>query len=211
MVSTADRPRSERLTRGHWIEAALDALVEQGIEGVRIDRLCRTLGVTKGSFYHHFAGRDDLLEGIADYWAEIQPADTRELVESFRDDPMRQLATVTKLVADRDIGRRDHAMRAWAAADEHAAHSVQRADRHVLALLERILAGLGVAEDEVYPLARVLFFTALGAHDAPLLFDGRSRHALSGYLLRLVRERAGASSRHDQNDVQIPGLRAHAR
>jgi AcrR family transcriptional regulator len=193
MASTTDRPRPARLTRDRWIEAALDALVEQGIEGVRIDRLCRNLGVTKGSFYHHFTSREELLEAVADFWAETQPTDGQAMVESLRDAPMRQLAAVTKLVADRDIGRRDHAMRAWAAADERAARAVQRADRQILALLETILAGLGVPDDEVHPLARVLFFTALGAHDAPTLFDGRSRHALSGYLLRLVRERARSS------------------
>jgi AcrR family transcriptional regulator len=192
-ISMADRSRTDRRTRDHWIEAALDALVELGIEGVRIDRLCRNLGVTKGSFYHHFGGRDELLAAVADYWAETQPHDAAALVERSSRDAMRQLADVTKLVADRDIGRRDHAMRAWAAADERAAQAVQRADRQILGLLESILEGLGVPEDEVHPLARVLFFTALGAYDAPLLFDGRSRHALSDYLLRLVRERAGVA------------------
>ena len=94
----------------------------------------------------------------------------------------------------RDIGRRDHAMRAWAAADSRAAHCVQAADRQILGLLEKILAGVGVPADEVHPLARVLFFTALGAHDAPTLFDSRSQRSLSRYLLRLVGERASSGS-----------------
>jgi len=194
MTSTGEREQSDRLTRGRWIDAALDALVEQGIEGLRIDRLCRVLAVTKGSFYHHFARRDDLLSAVADYWAETQPAEAAALVRSGSDDPIRQLAAVTKLVADRDIGRRDHAMRGWAAADERAAKAVKQADRQVLGMLERILGTLGVPQDEVHPLARVLFFTALGAHDAPALFDGRSRRSLSGYLLRLVQDRAGRPS-----------------
>ncbi|MGH0033850.1 MAG: TetR/AcrR family transcriptional regulator [Myxococcota bacterium] len=183
--------RRGRLSRGRWIGAALDALVADGIEGVRIDRLCRDLGVTKGSFYHHFAGREDLLEAMADYWEATQPQDTAGVVARAEGDPMQQLVEITRLVADRDIGRRDHAMRAWAAADERAARSVQAADRQVLGLLEKILASFGVPAEEVHPLARVLFFTALGAHDAPMLFDSRSQRSLSRYLLRLVRERAG--------------------
>lgn len=192
MASTTERKR--RLSRDDWIDAALDALVADGIEGVRIDRLCRDLRVTKGSFYHHFDGRDGLLEALAAYWADISPRQAVVVVDSFQDDAMKQLIEVARLVADRDIGRRDHAMRAWAAADQRAARAVQRADRKILRVLEKIMAGLGVPEDEIHPLTRVLFFASLGAHDAPALFDGRSRDSISGYLLRLVGERAGRST-----------------
>lgn len=192
MGSTIERRR--RLSREDWIDAALNALVAEGIEGVRIDRMCRDLGVTKGSFYHHFEGRDGLLEALGAYWADIAPQEAVGVVESFQGDPMKQLIEVARLVADRDIGRRDHAMRAWAAADPRAARSVQRADRKILGVLEKIMAELGVPEDEVHPLTRVLFFTSLGAHDAPTLFDGRSRDSLSRYLLRLVGERAERST-----------------
>jgi AcrR family transcriptional regulator len=197
MISTTNGARRvrRRLSREDWIETALAALAEEGIEGVRIDRLCRDLGVTKGSFYHHFEGREALLIALANYWADTEPEDAATLVGSWRGDPMRQLIEITRLVADRDMGRRDHAMRAWAAADQRAAHSVQRADRRILALLEKLLAELGVPADEIYPLARVLFFTALGAHDAPTLFDGRSRRSLSKYLLCLVKDRAESVQR----------------
>ena len=184
-----DKPRG-RLSRARWIGAALDALVADGIQGVRIDRLCRDLSVTKGSFYHHFNGREDLLDAVADFWAETEPGAVAALVADASGDPMQQLLEITGPVADRDIGRRDHAMRAWAAADPRAAKSVQAADRQILGLLEKILADLGVPADEVHPLARVLFFTALGAHDAPMLFDSRSQRSLAKYLLRLVQERA---------------------
>jgi AcrR family transcriptional regulator len=189
MTSATDR-REGRLSRPRWVGAALDALVEDGIEGVRIDRLCRDLGVTKGSFYHHFAGREDLLDAVAGFWAETEPQEVTALVADVDGDPMQQLLEITRPVADRDIGRRDHAMRAWAAADARAAKSVQAADRQILGLLEKILADLGVPADEVHPLARVLFFTGLGAHDAPMLFDSRSQRSLAKYLLRLVQERA---------------------
>jgi AcrR family transcriptional regulator len=189
MASTTDG-RQGRLSRARWVGAALDALVADGIEGVRVDRLCGDLGVTKGSFYHHFAGREDLLDAVADFWSETEPREVTALVADASGDPMEQLLELTRPVADRDSGRRDHAMRAWAAADARAAESVQAADRQILGLLEKILADLGVPADEVHPLARVLFFTALGAHDAPMLFDSRSQRSLARYLLRLVQERA---------------------
>ena len=191
----AERARKPRLTRAEWIEAALNALVADGIEGVRLDRLCRDLGVTKGSFYHHFEGREELLDAVARFWAETQPQDVTALVAELAGDPMGQLEAITRRVADRDIGRRDHCMRAWAAADDRAARSVQIADRQVLGLLEKILADFGLPEDEVHPLSRVLFFTSLGAQDAPMLFDSRSQRSLKKYLRRLVVERAQGPAR----------------
>lgn len=47
-----------------WIDAALQVLAEQGIEGVKVERLANELGVTKGSFYWHFKDREALLVGM---------------------------------------------------------------------------------------------------------------------------------------------------
>ncbi len=42
-----------------------------GVGAVRVEVLARSLGVTKGSFYHHFSKRADLLEAMLDTWREI--------------------------------------------------------------------------------------------------------------------------------------------
>jgi AcrR family transcriptional regulator len=57
-----------RLDSRAWVQAALDILAEQGIDGVRVESLARNLGVTKGSFYWHFRDRDALFEAILDAW-----------------------------------------------------------------------------------------------------------------------------------------------
>jgi AcrR family transcriptional regulator len=51
-----------------WIAAANDLLVSENIRGVRISALCLKLKVTKGSFYWHFSGREDLLRALLDSW-----------------------------------------------------------------------------------------------------------------------------------------------
>ncbi len=193
MTSTPDSSGGGRLSRQAWIDAVLDALVDGGIEAVRIERLSEKLGVTKGSFYHHFASRDDLLEAVTDYWAHTQTDEVLRLVAPTRGDAVEKLTAVMLLAQRRDIGRRDHAMRIWGAVDARAARAVKAADAVIVDLVEKTLAGAGVPRDEVKPLARVLFFTALGAYNAPTLADAASRRALNRYLLRLVRDRAGAA------------------
>jgi len=188
--------RATRLGRQDWIEAVLDVLAERGIEGVRIDRICERLEVTKGSFYHHFGGREDLLDAVADYWANTQPKDSAIVFENPEVDASDRLDAITRLVNDRGLGPRDHAMRAWAMADERAAAAVRTADRQILALLERLLRDVQVPADEVEPLARVLFFSTIGTYDAPTALPRGSRRALAAYLLRLVHERARSRPEH---------------
>jgi AcrR family transcriptional regulator len=63
--------RSSRLTRKEWIDAAWNALAHGSIETVKVDRLAKDLGVTRGSFYYHFSNRDDLLDAVLDRWLRL--------------------------------------------------------------------------------------------------------------------------------------------
>jgi len=64
-VAPGDRGR---LSANAWVEAALDLIAEQGVAALAVEPLARRLGVTKGSFYWHFASRDALLEAALRRW-----------------------------------------------------------------------------------------------------------------------------------------------
>lgn len=84
-----------RLSAEDWAQAALDLIAEQGVAAVAVEPLARRLGVTKGSFYWHFATREALLKAALERWesqdidtvfAQVEPiADPRaRLCELFR-------------------------------------------------------------------------------------------------------------------------------
>jgi AcrR family transcriptional regulator len=90
-----ERAERSRLSAADWEGAALDLIAEHGVFAVAVEPLARRLGVTKGSFYWHFANRDALLEATLRRWehadAEVlmsqvdRIVDPRErLVELFR-------------------------------------------------------------------------------------------------------------------------------
>lgn len=60
-------PRT-RLSRADWIDAALSALADGGLVALAVEPLAARLGVTKGSFYSHFASRDELVEATLGRW-----------------------------------------------------------------------------------------------------------------------------------------------
>ena len=57
-----------RLSAADWEEAALATLAENGLGAVAVESLARRLGVTKGSFYWHFATREALIKAALERW-----------------------------------------------------------------------------------------------------------------------------------------------
>lgn len=66
----ANRPGSDRvtLTPTDWEQAALELIADNGVSALGVEPLARRLDITKGSFYWHFSGRDDLLKRALARW-----------------------------------------------------------------------------------------------------------------------------------------------
>ncbi|TDH38932.1 TetR/AcrR family transcriptional regulator [Pseudohoeflea suaedae] len=56
--------------RERLLEAARDVVRAKGFSATSIDDLCRSAGVTKGAFFHHFRSKEDLGVEAARFWAE---------------------------------------------------------------------------------------------------------------------------------------------
>jgi len=63
------RSNEGRLTRKDWILAGQDMLRAEGIAGLKLASLTGRLGVSTGSFYHHFADFEDYLGAVAEYFS----------------------------------------------------------------------------------------------------------------------------------------------
>jgi len=68
------------LSATDWEREALVLIGEQGIPALAVEPLARRMGVTKGSFYWHFTGRESLLDRALQRWEEH---DSRNLNKSL--------------------------------------------------------------------------------------------------------------------------------
>jgi AcrR family transcriptional regulator len=107
--STAERKNEaqvgerNRLSAADWEQAALDLIAEQGLAGLAVESLARRLGVTKGSFYWHFASREALIQAALARWEQSDVealmrqvdriADPRERLEQLFRRTSRELRT----------------------------------------------------------------------------------------------------------------------
>lgn len=57
--------------RQKLLDAALAVIREKGYVATTVDELCARAGVAKGSFFHHFDGKEALAVAAANYWSEM--------------------------------------------------------------------------------------------------------------------------------------------
>ena len=84
------------LTRNDWTLAALYAIAGGGIAAVAVEPLAKQLGATKGSFYWHFANRDELVGAALDMWERLGTTDVIEELDQVAD-PTRRLERLFEL------------------------------------------------------------------------------------------------------------------
>lgn len=139
----------KRLERADWLRVARVALLNGGPAAVRVERLADELGITRGSFYWHFADRAALLDALLREWEE-------ELHDALADVPsVAGPAAVHELTAflaprvaasERGEMPSDAAIFAWAAADEAVAARVNRAEEERVVFIRRVVGDDDVGE-----------------------------------------------------------------
>jgi AcrR family transcriptional regulator len=134
----------EDLSRGDWLKAARLALLTGGVEAVRVEKLARALNVTKGSFYWHFKGREELLEALLREWEKELAHDIIPRLRGRRGrDALRvllRLMVERVPLGEKGILPSDAAMFTWASISPAVARRVNRAERNRIELLKRIIA-----------------------------------------------------------------------
>jgi TetR/AcrR family transcriptional repressor of nem operon len=56
------------------LNAALQVIRAKGYSATRIEDVCEAAGLTKGSFFHHFKGKEDMAVAAAQHWGEVTGA-----------------------------------------------------------------------------------------------------------------------------------------
>ena len=124
--------------RDRWLDEGLKVLAEQGAPGIRIDPIADRLGLSKGSFHHHFAGAADYRGAILDRYESGAYRALAGLLPADGQDPVAALAGLRGRVSELFDPRLEVAVRAWAFQDAAARAVQERVDTARLAAIERL-------------------------------------------------------------------------
>ena len=74
MTSALAPARNATDSRTRLLDAALATIRRKGYNATTVDDLCAATGLSKGSFFHHFRGKEDLAVAAARHWSETTGA-----------------------------------------------------------------------------------------------------------------------------------------
>ncbi len=72
--SAYERRKDPEGVRSALIDAAARMIAEKGLNRLTIDAVAKAAGVTKGGLFHHFATKDDLIQGVQNAMIDIADA-----------------------------------------------------------------------------------------------------------------------------------------
>ncbi|WP_162148891.1 TetR/AcrR family transcriptional regulator [Arthrobacter sp. H20] len=185
---------SNRLTADDWAKAALDVIAAAGVDQVTVEGLGRDLGVTKGSFYWHFANRQALITAALDLWERRA---TIEVIEQLMKivDPVARLRVLFEIsLGDAVDGPLDAALVA-SVNDPVVGVTVRSVTRRRIEFLEQLFTDMALSASEAGIRARIAYSAYVGhflvsrALDDAVDLDG----FLNGYIDQLVASLAADS------------------
>jgi len=175
-VRTADR------TPRDWLEAGQSLLRQGGLKALKLRPLADELGVSTGSFYHHFADFDAYQGRLAAYFAEAQVTELIEAIRRAEPDPVGRIRLLAQLVRRRGLSRLSIAMRAWAESDPRARTAVERHDDLMLGFLTNCLEAVGFSRHDAGVRGYALMTLGLSKVHAPHLPRPQLMEELIGIL-----------------------------
>lgn len=164
---TSSPPSSQnRLTEQSWIDAAVRHIIKESMSDIRVEKLARDLGVTKGSFYWHFRNHQHLLQRVLEQWTERATIRVTEWSKSGNASGVERITRLLELPsnvsADNHGADIELAVRSWARRDETAADIVTKIDKMRLNNFVELISELGFAGEEARQRAAIALAFMLG-------------------------------------------------
>jgi len=161
-MATPAGATNSRLSVDGWVQEGFRVLAEEGVKALTLGRLCSRLGVTKGSFYWHFADMNAYRTALIDTWAAVRDAD-RGAFEGLASEPPRQRLSrmMTALVGPRHW-MLERAMREWARSEPAVAAAVRASDRRVVAAVRQAFLDDGFEPQQAEMRANATFAAGIG-------------------------------------------------
>jgi AcrR family transcriptional regulator len=158
----------DQLSAQDWLNQGLKTLAKNGFTALKAEPLAKAMGVSRGSFYWHFADIGAFHAAILKQWREIAAEQIIAGVEaaSKGKNPLEVLLR-------RVFGERlaiENAVRTWASVDPAARAAVQAIDRRRLGYVEGLLTQSGLSAEVARARAQILYWAFLGfaLSDQPL-------------------------------------------
>jgi AcrR family transcriptional regulator len=175
---------AEQLSARDWLDQGLRTLVQDGFTALKAEPLAKAMGVSRGSFYWHFADIGAFHAAILAHWRDVAAEQIiANLEASSKDD--NPLALLLRQAFGGRLAL-ENAVRTWAAIDPAARAAVQAIDRRRLSYVESLLKASGLPDDVARARAQILYWAFLGFAQSDKPLPRARQAAVLDELLRIT-------------------------
>ncbi len=147
-----------------WLQAAYDALIENGVDAVRILPLAKTLDISRTSFYWFFKDREELLDALIGRWREKNTGALLRQTDVYAETIEEAVLNIFDCWLSRDLfdPAFEFAVRSWALQSVQVEEEVRAADALRLEGLSRMFERFGFDRAISDVRARTIYLVQIG-------------------------------------------------
>jgi AcrR family transcriptional regulator len=149
---------TDQLSAQDWLKQGLRTLAKEGFTALKAEPLAKVMGVSRGSFYWHFADIGAFHAAILKRWREVA---AEQIIADLEAAPDQALPLLLRRAFSDNLAL-EHGVRAWAALDPLARSAVHAIDRRRLEYLERLLGSAGLSPAVARARAQILYWAFIG-------------------------------------------------
>lgn len=172
-----------RKTKTDWLQAGLQILATAGAPALTIDSLTSALGVTKGSFYHHFKGFGDFKSGLLEFYESASTLQVIALTEQ-QGSAAAKLHFLFSLIVS-GTAEPEIAMRAWAQQDPEARAVQMHIDAQRIEYVRSLCLDLAATPEQARLMAHMAYAILVGSAQIQPAFDQPTLRRLFDEFLRI--------------------------
>lgn len=147
-----------------WLQAAYEALLDSGVEAVKIMPLAKKLRLSRTSFYWFFDDREQLLAALITLWRDKNTGNLVRQSEAYAESIAEAMLNVFDCWLDtaQFDSKFEFAIRSWAIQSPDILAEVNAADQVRIEALARMFVRFGFEDASADVRARTLYLTQIG-------------------------------------------------
>lgn len=147
-----------------WLEAAYEALLDSGVEAVKIQPLAKKLKLSRTSFYWFFQDREQLLAALIARWRDKNTGNLVRQSEAYAETIAEAMLNVTDCWLDKSLfdSQFEFAIRSWAIQSPEILAEVNAADQARLDALTKMFIRFAFSDVNADVRARTIYLVQIG-------------------------------------------------
>ncbi|MEQ9348520.1 MAG: TetR/AcrR family transcriptional regulator [Thalassospira sp.] len=147
-----------------WLNAAYEALLETGVDGVKIQSLAKRLNLSRTSFYWFFKDRKELLDALITQWRAKNTGNLIKQTEAYAETVTEAMLNVTDCWLRPELfdAKFEFAIRGWSVRSPALRKEIQIADEQRLDALKQMFIRFGQDERLADTRARTIYLVQIG-------------------------------------------------